>query len=240
MSKKLNFLPPRLMAVLIAGSLATSFETHAAVETLTEPVISIPLTDTDYSNPSFGVQQFDGSLGTLVSVMIKATGTGVFSQFFQNRSTTTLGSVTISQTFDIILNTPAGTSLDLNKTEIHTYSSVPTYNGTDPFFGGTSSHSENYTVTAENSATMTTGLNPFIGSQIVNFGVNATGSGNATINSGNFIVGWSTLAGLDVAVSYNYLPNQIAVPEPATWMAGIFTLTCVPFVFYRKPQKRGA
>ena len=205
------------VAMLVAG-VGRSFTAGAAVETVGAV---LPLAQTDYSD-SLSVAQFNPNLGTLQSVTITATGTGQFSQYYQNLSTGSPGSVTISQNFDMLLGMPSlGTIVsDLNVTPGSQTYSLQAYTGT-PFFTGNSGGSQTYE--ASGSSTVPLGassLAAFTGSGLADFTVTANGFGSSDNNTGNFAVGWSTLAGLGLSVTYTYN----VIPEPATWMAGIFAV----------------
>ncbi len=199
--------------------------------------------NTDYSD-SIAIAQFDTSLGTLESASITAQATGQFTQFYENLSTKSLGSVTMSSGLDLILNLPSSGSFELTQTATGTYSSIPSYtgstfrfDGSSPYFTGPSSGSQSYAITVEKQALLQSeaDLAQFTGSGVANFMVNASGFGTATVNSGNFATAWSTLAGLNLSVTYEYIPleNMIAVPESArwTWFAGMFAVvglfTCI-------------
>ena len=227
MTRLLKIFPCGMLATTLAVGFLTTLTGNAALETMTVTGSVLP-TDTDY-NDSIAIRQFDASLGTLQSVTIMAQGSGQFSQFYQNRSTRSTGTVTISQSLDLILSMPVGGLLELTQTEPHTYARVPVYDGSD-YFKGASSGSKDYAVTAENQVTLTdaSSLASFTGSGISDFLVSASGSGASSHINGNFLVGWSTIAGLDLAVVFSY----IAIPEPSTWMAGVFALAS--FIFINK------
>jgi len=82
----------RLATIVVAGFMA-SFQAGAAIETETT---SYPLTQTDYS-AGLQLAQFDSALGQLQSVTITAAGSGSFSQFYQNLSTSSADFFAISQ-----------------------------------------------------------------------------------------------------------------------------------------------
>jgi len=205
-----------MFATILAAAIGASFSVRAAVETVGAV---LPLVQTDYKD-SLAVAQFNPNLGTLQSVTITASGTGQFSQYYQNLSTSSAGSVTISQNFDMILSLPSISTVisDLNVTPGNQTYSLQAYVGA-PFFTGNSGGSQTYT--AASSSTVTLGsadLAAFTGSGMADFLVTANGSGSANNDTGNFAVGWSTLAGLGLTVVYTYN----AIPEPSTWAAGIF------------------
>jgi hypothetical protein len=219
-----------VVAVLSAATLV-GFAAQAAVETFNA---TLSPTMTDF-NGSLSIQQFNPALGTLQSVTITAAGTGQFTQYYQNLSTSSSGTVSISQSLDLTLSLASlGTLIpDLNVSSgTQTYTLTP-YVG-PPLFTGTSGGSQTYN--DGNSTTINLGsssLSPFVGLGSALFGVAANATGNSSNNTGNFIVGWSTLAGLDLTVSYNYL----AVPEPATWMAGIFAMAGAVWLIGRRSPK---
>lgn len=218
-----------LATILVMGCLMVN-RANAALETETVTE-SLSPSYTDFTD-SVAVPQFDPSLGMLQSVTITAKATGQFTQFYQNRSTRSKGSVTIRQDLEIILDLPSGGSLDLSQTEKHTYSRIPVYDGS-PYFTGPSSGSRTYAVTAEKTKVLKSGLAQFTGSGFAIFLVAATSSGSSRDSNGNFLVGWSTLAGLNLCVTYCYA----AVPEPTTWtwLAGV---SAVASLFISLNQRR--
>jgi hypothetical protein len=224
-----GFLP----AILVAGVMP-SLTVKAAVETVGAV---LPQAQTDYKD-MLAVEQFNPNLGTLESVSITATGTGQFGQYYQNLSTSSGGSVTISQNFDMVLSMPStGTMItELNVTPGAQTYSAQAYAGT-PFFTGNSGGSQIYQVS--NASTVTLGSSlfaAFTGSGMADFLVTANGGGGSSENTGNFLVGWSTLAGLDLSVAYTYA----AIPEPATGLAGGLAVAGLLVYIGRNSRRRGA
>jgi hypothetical protein len=219
MLSHLKYFRHGMLAAILVASSAASFTAKAAVQIVGA---TLPLVQTDYKD-SLAVAQFNPDMGTLESVTITATGSGQFSQYYQNLSTSSAGSVTISQNFDMMLSLPATSTViaDLNVTPGNQTHSLQAYAGT-PYFTGTSGGSQTYTVS--NAKTVILDSSPslaaFTGSGMADFLVTANGSGGSNNNTGNFLVGWSTLAGLELSVIYTYN----AIPEPSTWMAGIFAV----------------
>lgn len=228
------FADRKLATLMVAGFLAASFRANAALETETLPTVLYPLTPTDYS-AGLQVAQFDPSSGQLDSVTITATGTGSFTQYYQNLSTSSGGLFTISQNLDLILSLPSsgtGSLLDLNLSSgIQTHAVQPYVSGSQ-FFSSPSGGMADYAAQAGPSSTTLQLSSPdfaqFTGSGLVNFLLTANGSSTVAETSGNYIAGGSSLAGLDLTVSYNYTPDAslLALPEPAawTWLAGVFAL----------------
>lgn len=221
-----------LTAILVAGVMP-SLTVKAAVETVGAV---LPQVQTDYKD-LLAVEQFNPNLGTLESVSITATGTGQFSQYYQNLSTSSAGSVTISQNFDMVLSMPStGTMItELNVTPGAQTYSAQAYTGT-PFFTGKSGGSQSYQASASSTVPLGSSLfAAFTGSGMADFLVTANGSGSSSENTGNFAVGWTTLAGLDLSVVYTYA----AIPEPATGLAGGLAVLGLLIYIGRNSRRRG-
>lgn len=177
---------------------------------------SLPATLTSYNDASIGVQQFDPSLGVLVSVVVEANATGNFTQYYQNISTAAGDTITVSQTLDMTLGLGSETLLNLSQVNQQIYD-VSAWNGTPPFLTGTAGGTAKYDVTAANQATLTApaDLAVFIGSGDIDLLLSAMAFGSVTdVNGGNFFGGSSVTAGADLTVVYNY--NSI--PEASTWL----------------------
>ena len=224
--KLVNIFYRRKLATIVVAGFLASYRASAAIETVTGSILP---SKADY-HKSLLVEQFDPALGTLQSVTITATGTGQLDQFYKNRSPQSPGRVTISQTLDMIVNMPVPSSplLDLKQTETHTYSRLPVYDESLQSFAGSSSGLQPYFFTPEVETVLSSDFSQFIGSGLATFLVTATSSGNASHLNGFFSAGFSTKAGLDLSVTYDYIPLQtmIAVPEPSTWswLAGGFAV----------------
>jgi hypothetical protein len=205
------------MSVLTAFCVLPSL-THASIETVYG---SLPASLTSYEDAAISVQQFDPSLGALQSVTIEVTGTGNFTQYYQNISTGSGDTIAISQTLNLALQLGSEAILDLSQVNQHNYV-VSAWNGSPPFYAGTAGGTQSYAVTAAGHATLTspTDLAEFSGSGLTDLLLSALANASATdSNGGNFFGGSAVTAGANVTVAYNYS----AVPESATWLpaAGI-------------------
>jgi len=209
---------PRRLATILLAVFAASFRAGAAVETFTE---SYPLTPTDYNNVPLAVPQFDSAAGQLESITITATGTGQFTQYYQNLSTSSGNVFTMSQTLDLLLSLPAsgpGSLLDLSLSSgIHTYSTQPFTAGSIPNYSAPSGGiSPAYSAT-DSSTPLTlqdaSSLSEFTGTGSMIFLLSANGSSANTETTGNFFAGGLSSAGLTLTVAYDYL----AAPETSNW-----------------------
>lgn len=189
----------------------------ASMETLTEDG-SLSPTLTSYSDAAISVQQFNPSLGTLQSVTLELSGTGSFTQYYQNISTGSGDTITVSQTLDLTLALGDETLLSLEQVNPHSYM-VSAWNGSPPFLTGTAGGTQSYPVTVSGqSQLLPADLAAFTGSGVTDLALSAMAFGSVTdANGGNFFGGSSVMAGANVAVVYDY----DAIPESATWMPGI-------------------
>ncbi len=215
------------LATIVMAGLMASFKADAAIEAETLSTAYL-LAQTDYS-AGLEVAQFDATLGQLQSVNISATGTGSFSQFYQNLSTSSSDLFTISQTLAIILSLPSSgaTLLNFNLSPGDQTYSAQKYVMGSPFLSSPSGGMANYTVAGSAFATLTDSspvFSQFTGSGLINFLLIASGSSSVAETNGNYFAGGQSLAGLDLTVTYNY--TSVAVPEPLiwSWMTGVFAV----------------
>ncbi|MBC8002963.1 MAG: choice-of-anchor E domain-containing protein [Opitutaceae bacterium] len=214
--------PNRLAAaftgvVILALSVVLPNNARAAIQTVSG---SKAVETTTYLNAPIAVQKFDSALGTLQSVTIRATGTGSFTQFYENTGGS-VNNITINQTLNMALAMPvSGSPLNWSQTENHTYSSVPGFDGGFSF-SGPSGGTILYSVNASSQTTLSgVDLAQFIGSGLANFLFSASGVSSNSDTTGNSSRGALLQAGADVLVSYDY----VAVPEASTWLAGVVAL----------------
>ena len=182
---------------------------------------SLPATLTSYDDAAIAVQQFDPNLGTLQSITIQISGTGDFTQYYQNISTGAGDTIAVSQTLDMTLALGGETVLSLDQVNQHSYV-VSAWNGSPPFYSGSAGGTESYAVTASGQTQLTsaTDLAAFSGSGLTDLLLSALADGSVTdVNGGNFFGGSSVAAGANLTVEYNYS----SVPEASTWLpaAGI-------------------
>jgi hypothetical protein len=188
---------------------------------------SLPATLTSYSDSPIAVQQFDPNLGTLQSVTIQMSGTGEFTQYYQNISTGSGDTIAVSQTLDMTLALGSENVLNLSQVNQHSYA-VSAWNGSPPFYSGAAGGTESYAVTADGHAQLTSAqdLAAFSGSGLTDLLLSALAFGSVTdANGGNFFGGSSVAAGANLSVEYNYS----AVPEASTWLpaAGIVVVVMI-------------
>ena len=232
--KLVNIFNRRNLATIVVAGFLASYRASAAIETKNYSYVIAPI-PTNYKDTRT-ITPFDSSLGTLDSVTISAQATGQFTQRYQNFSPSSADLFTISQNLDLIVSLlPSGASIlpDLILSSGNqTYLTQP-YTGT-AFFSGVSGGMTSFQAATSSSVTLFTGLDQFADSGLA-FQVAANGSSSITETNGNYAAGGQTLAGLNLSVTYDYIPvgDMIAVPESATWtwFAGVFAaaglLTCI-------------
>jgi len=175
---------------------------------------------TTYNSQPIAIQQFDPAFGTLQSVTVKADWSGEFKQFYQNTSTSSPNNVEISQSLHMILSDGVNNLLVFDDSITPPLYSLAVYDGSSPFFTGSSGGKQNYFFARENQIAAPDSTE-FIGSGIANLYLSASAYGSAQDSNGNFFGGWNTIAGAIITVSYDY----IAVPESSTWLAAVFAVS---------------
>jgi hypothetical protein len=186
---------------------------------------SVALTTTNWSN-TMTVDQFDPSLGTLLSVEVDLSG-GVEGDYKFESLDAAATTVTGDLEAAISLNRPDGTLL------VQSIPVVTKVDGVSAFdksidFGGTSgitylglSASDQDVVTLADSADLAL----FTGPGSISLPVGAEGMSSAT-GAGNLITQFRTAAGADVVVTYTYAP----IPLPAAlWLFGTGIVGLVGF-----------
>lgn len=215
--KVLNVKIRGSLGILLSG-LAAIYTMQSSVKASIETVYgSLPATLTSYNDAAIAVQQFDPNLGTLQSVTIQISGTGDFTQYYQNISTGSGDTIAVSQTLDMTLALGSETVLSLDQVNQHSYA-VSAWNGSPPFYSGTAGGTKSYAVSAggQTQLTSATDLSAFSGSGLTDLLLSALAYGSVTdANGGNFFGGSSVAAGANLTVEYNYS----SVPEAATWVS---------------------
>jgi hypothetical protein len=208
--------PYKKMKTFITGlvlvGVCLAFSANATVVTYNG---SYGPTTTTYYNKVIGVQGFDPALGSLNSVTVGFTGTGLFTQFFENTSPLSGNILVSTHTLAMSLLQPdAATSLfNLNQFEAHTYAVNP-FDGTLDF-GGTSGGTQTYGVNLVGSTILTSGagLTQFTSASPVSLYLNAVATFSSSDTTGNSARGGMISAGANVSVTYDYTP----VPEPSSF-----------------------
>ncbi len=193
---------------------------------------------TSFANADVAIQQFDPSLGTLQSVLVKVSDTGSFTQYYQNISTTAGDTLSISQNLDMLLQLNSETILNFDEIRHNNYA-VSAWDGTTPIYSGTAGGIKTYADTASYFTQLTSAsdLAEFSGAGFVNLLLAATGSGTISdANGGNFFGGSSIMAGADLTIVYNYC----AIPEASTWLAGSGLALAFLTFCWPKPKNRHA
>jgi len=202
---------------------------NAAIETVGGSFAPVM---TPYNNQSIAIEQFDTALGTLESVTIRADGSGYFAQWYQNTSTA-FNNVEVSQSLQMTLSVGLNNILTFGQS-INQSHLLAAYDGSGYFTGVSGAWgTQNYAITAQDQSVLTSPsyLSLFTGTGFTGLNLSASAFGRATDSNGNFFGGWQTLAGAELTVSYQYS----AVPEPSTWLAGVFAVGYLLF-FARRNQ----
>lgn len=200
----------------LAGGCFLPGAAKASIETVYG---SLPAALTSYSDAPIAVQQFDPSLGVLQSVTISMVGTGNLTQYYQNISTGSGDTITVSQTLNMALALGSETLLNLNQVNQNSYA-VSAWNGSPPFLTGTAGGTQTYAVTLADQTQLNSAadLAQFSGSGLTDLLLSAMAFGGVTdVNGGNFFGGSSVTAGATLSVAYDYS----AVPEASTWLPAI-------------------
>lgn len=170
----------------------------------------------DILNEAIPIQQFNPSLGTLNSVLVKFTGTMTGEAGFENRNATP-ATVTVNFGGLFSLTLPSGDRLDINPSNQQSYNVTRFDRVFD--YGGTSGRtlesltasattSQSYISNALLQALTGTGVANFLFSAIYNSSV--TGPGNIV----SYSTGGTSVA--DVSVTYDYTPATTpTIPTPA-------------------------
>lgn len=160
---------------------------------------------------TLSVSQFDASLGTLDSVVIKYSGE-VSSLFRLESLDAAAATITANAAGNIAFGGPIGAALSISGSASQ---GVGAFDGLIDF-GGTSGALVGPVVGSDsNTITVSSGLGAFIGSGMWDVVVNATGASSAT-GAGNLISQINTEALAAIEVTYNYTPVTTTVPEPAS------------------------
>lgn len=200
------------MKNFIAGMMGVAFAglalpAMAATVTYTD---SVALQETNWTNV-LALTQFDSSLGTLNSVSVTLMGTvdGVARAESLDSSPST---VTLNLASQITASTPSVGSLLVVLPGISESHSLATYDGTTDFAGASGVTSDPPAQTDTNSTVLTGGaMSDFIGTGTVNFSVASLGTSSGS-GAGNLATLFHTLAGAQVAVTYDYEPAVVPLP----------------------------
>jgi hypothetical protein len=169
---------------------------------------------TDIIDQAIALQGFNSALGTLNSVTVDFTGTGQFTQRYENFDGP--GQITFfthSLAMSLLMPDNSTGLFSFNQNEVHTYTFGAYDGNTD--FGGTSGGTHVYPVnmTGNLNLTLPAYLAQFTTPGLVDFYLNASGAVGWSISGGNNTVGAGLTAGANISVTYDYTP----VPEPSTF-----------------------
>lgn len=209
----------------VAGALMASGASAASV-TYTD---SVGLSATNFSGLTLSVPQFDGSLGVLQSI-----------DFTLNGLVEGVAEVESRDALPAVINLDLGAEITASTTAINILAVVlpvasETFNATafdgSIDFGGTSGVTYGALSASDSDTRTLTGsdMAEFIGAGSVDIFLAATGQSSAT-GPGNVISSFTTDAGGDIEVTYNFDDPTTPIPLPAAgWMliAGLAGLSFV-------------
>jgi hypothetical protein len=190
--------------------------------------LTFPAGQTDFSQSGL-VDQFDPSLGTLVSVSITNAGSITSDIRVENTSTNSGAYITGHVAGNLTLTGPNGLSIQTNLSQYAGTVGVSAYDGQLDFAGSSGDDLGSKTANGAETLTLTgSALNAFIGTGSVQLHESAVATSNAT-GGGNELVGISSTACAQVNVVYNYIPSDCLKPgcytivktaDPAGYTAG--------------------
>ncbi|MBC8094638.1 MAG: choice-of-anchor E domain-containing protein [Akkermansiaceae bacterium] len=192
---------------------------------------------TGFAGRQMSIARFDPTMGTLMSVGLSLSGTGQMIQRYENEAEAG-NYFRFIQSLSLVLKMPDNVTsiLTVNQVESHDYSvAVPFDNVLD--FGGASGGTHVYGVTASSQRVLTSApeLMAFTGSGMANLFLSASTGTYIYEQQGNALMGVRTLAGADLAITYNYIP----VPEPRAMglAGGLILLAPVSWRLFRAHRR---
>ncbi|WP_417719657.1 choice-of-anchor E domain-containing protein [Salipiger sp.] len=198
----------KILTSAVAAMLLAAGSAHALTETYSQ---SSAMATTNWSN-TFGITQFDSSLGTLNSVTLTLTGT-----VLGNANAESLDAAPSTITLNSSANITAAflaTSLSVTVSPIATVSFAATSYDDDLDFGGTSGNSySGLTNFSTGTGTLTSNLAAFIGTGTIDMTLSAVGTSSGS-GPGNIITQFLTQGSGLATVAYDYTPTS-SVPLPA-------------------------
>jgi len=219
-------------ALALAGTVAALSFAGAAQAASIVQTATLSNTSTNFTNTALsGLTKFDSSLGTLNSVIVTLNATVAGSVGLENTGPSA-SSISYNLQASVALSSPAvvGTLLTSVPVFSGTFNAGP-YDGTTDFGGTSGITISNLTASTSQTTTLTTDLDPFIGSGSLSAFLSGTGQSN-TNGSGNVASWFQTQAGGTVTVEYNYTPAA-TVPEPSA-ILGILAVAGVGAFARRK------
>jgi hypothetical protein len=162
---------------------------------------------------TLSIAQFDASLGTLTGVTLTFTGHNTGTLAAENLATA--GTLNLTGSASYSLNS-AVWNLTGSATAAHVFNAAG-FDGSVDYGGASGATFTNATGEYVNSITLTSGLEAFIGSGQLAFGVNVVG-GSSYTGTGAAVVTFAQSADAELNVTYHYTtPSAVTtVPEPGT------------------------
>jgi hypothetical protein len=198
------------MKKIVALLGATVFAATAAQAGVVSFSTSISDTTTNWTN-ALKVNKFDSSLGTLTSVQVFFGGTA--TSLFRGESLDAApATVALSTKADLTFGLPVDKTLSISNSKSL---SVSAFDGAIDFGGTSGFNGIEVSGSLDDNLLFSSNLSQFIGSDLLNISVAATGLSNAS-GAGNLISQINTTASAYLRVAYNYDAPTTQVPEPAS------------------------
>ena len=189
------------------------FATTAFAGSITYGPFSIAVTDTDWSD-NFSITQWDPALfpgQVLTSVSFDLTGSVEGVAKVENLSETSGSTINVELKAEIDLTHPVGGGLIVQVIPLASDTFVATVYDTVLDWGGDSGNTwSDLTNTGNDLGSTTSNLATFTGSGSVLVPVSATATSIAS-GGGNITSNFSTDAGAQLSVTYNYIPEPVSM-----------------------------
>lgn len=229
-------------ALILAGLLGAA-SAQAAVNVV-EFDASKALTNTNWTDNTLSFGLFNSNLGTLNSITFELTGniSGIGKAESLDNSAS---DIDLSLSSKLTLSRPAGGSTLVITTPVFstTYTNVASYDGITDYAGASGVSTGLVTATSTDSFTSTNSadfaLFSAAGGGAISLGLKASGTSNGS-GSGNLATLFSTQAGANVKVIYNYTEVATSVPEPETYGMMLLGLGVIGAVARRRAAKKSA
>lgn len=198
-----------LGSAVAAASMAVATIANAASISFTD---SIGMQPTNWDD-QLTVSQFDPSLGTLTSIMFQLTGSVMGDASYESLDNGP-ATITLNLASTITLDNPNGGPAIIEVLPLASVTEgASAFDGTIDFDGPSGSAFIGLTNSTTDSATLLAGFAPFIGLGTIDLNASAAGTSSGS-GAGNLVQIFSTNAGADLIVTYNF-DTATDVPGPA-------------------------
>lgn len=224
-------------ALLLAG-LFSAASANAALSVV-EFDATKALTNTNWTDNSFAIGQFDTNLGTLNSIRFVLTG-NIAGIGKAESLDSGLSDIDLSLSSKLTLSRPGGSTLVVTTPVFSiTYENVASYDGLTDYAGASGVNTGLVTATSSNfiDSTSSTDFALFsaAGGGSLNLALKASGTSFGS-GSGNLATLFSTQAGANVKVIYSY--TAAPVPEPETYGMMLAGLGMIGLLARRRAAKK--